>query len=200
MNRKLIVAAVFGLFWGVAQAGTITINNCNTFPTVDQVGNVIYNCTNNTTQPPPVVPPPVTINCTTTGDTRVMTIPWGNTNRFYTKDLGGFNNNDVIVVKAVVPTTVIPSTTIKYQFYGAEWQDLAALKISNVSKTPCDFGNKVDGSTSLTNDFYVNSSPVLVRRISYPTFNPGDTVYLNIKNFQPEACNNACNIFVAMRF
>ena len=188
-----------------AFAATITINNCaNTFPTMDQVGNVTYNCTGSTTvtPPPPLPPPTEIISCAGSPSTVVYNHAWGDTARKYSKNYGNLNDSDTLVIRVVVPTTIPLSNTKKYTLFGAEWQDQGVPRNFKIANKPCEQAGTGFAGKSFGGTFYINDVVVKERFgnlnifLDQPTFKPGEVIYMNLKN--DVGCYGGCNVFWQM--
>lgn len=136
------------------------------------------------------------LQCVDTNNTVMITQKWGDQQRRYSRNYGHIGDNDALIIKVQVPTTVIPSSKTLYSISGAEWLDGNTLRYFKVSNRPCDFG--ILGSSSFGAYFAVNNTPV-IKKYSWwykepiPTFKPGETIYFNLKN--SPGCYPTCNVF-----
>jgi hypothetical protein len=132
---------------------------------------------------------------------RVIQMDWNNQSRLYTKDVGGFGANDVLVVALTVPAsaTPTPAAGAKSVLYGSEWIDLPVSRTGYLSRSPCDFSmsfgkNTWTESIGPRQYFTIGTTRVYSNT---PAVAPGATVYWNIKNTYPEQCLGSCNFFTA---
>jgi hypothetical protein len=151
-----------------------------------------------------VVPPPSsgTISCSAQGfqNTRHIKMNWNNTARLYTKDYGGFESYDALVLELAVPADAAVSSF--HVFSGAEWIDLGVPRVAYLSKNPCDFSTATlgMGSTAEGTSFSLNFSVGTSRVSKYvPAVAPGTTVYVNLKNANAGACSGTCNLFATFK-
>jgi hypothetical protein len=138
-----------------------------------------------------------TIKCDNVNNTLVYNHTWGDSAQKYSRSIGNFSDNDALVIKVDVPSTVALSAKKRYSFAGGEWQDGGVPRYIKASTKPCDFAAETSG-TSFSADFYINNTPVVLKshglRLPQPTFKPGETFYINLKN-PPNGCYGACNVF-----
>ena len=128
--------------------------------------------------------------CSSYSNVVVTTVAWGDGTRKYTKDMGGFAANGVVVMQFTVPSS--PAT------YGTpgnatmvEYQDPPTFRQATLSKSSCDFramdssGNNGPFAVSYGNlaavDFNVGTQPVALV--------PGQTYYVNWRNYSPDLPN-----------
>jgi hypothetical protein len=151
-------------------------------------------------------PPPsgsIAAACSAAGypNPRVIQMDWNNQSRLYTKDVGGFGGNDVLVVALTVPAsaTPTPANGAKSVLYGSEWIDLPVSRTGYLSKSPCDFSMSFGKNTWTESIGPRQYFTVGTTRIysNTPAVAPGGTVYWNIKNTYPEQCLGSCNFFTA---
>lgn len=152
-------------------------------------------------------PPPsgsIAAACSAAGypNPRVIQLDWNNQSRIYTKDIGGFGANDVLVLALTVPasTAATPAGGAKNTIYGSEWIDLAVSRTAYLSKSPCDFSMSTYGTGSWTESTsHRQYFTVGTKRIysNTPAVVPGATIYVNIKNTYPDQCLGSCNFFAA---
>lgn len=140
------------------------------------------------------------LQCSDASNTVMVTHKWGDYQRKKSVDYGSIGDNDAFIIKVQIPATVAPSTRL-YSVFGAEWIDGRTLRYFNLSKYPCDFGTSTVGS-SFGSYFAVNTTQVTRKYgrtvMKYPTFKPGETMYVNIKN--DFGCYPTCNIFWAFQW
>jgi hypothetical protein len=114
-------------------------------------------------------------------------VEWGDNARKYTKDIGGFAANGVVVMQFTVPAApaiyaTAGNTTL------VEYGEPATFRHATLSKSSCDF-RPMDSSgangpmnvsygNTVTIDFNVGSPPV--------TLVPGQTYYMNFRNWSPD--------------
>jgi hypothetical protein len=136
------------------------------------------------------------IKCEGVNKTFTFNQPWGDYTQKYTRNLGNFADNDALIIKIDIPQNV-PLSKKAYTLSGGEWQDNGVPRYIRLSSKPCDFASETSG-TSFSATFFVNSTQVVLKsyglKLPQPTFKPGDTVYINIKN-PPNGCYGACNVF-----
>ena len=138
----------------------------------------------------------VLAGCPGAPNTFVYTQAWGDGARKFSQ---GLNDSDVQIIKLTIPADTPLSATKKYSMSGGEWKDNGVPRDIKVSSIPCDFKGEFTGK-SFAADFYVNDAPVILKyknlprfKFPQPTFKPGDTVYINIRN--DVGCYGSCNIF-----
>jgi len=140
---------------------------------------------------------------------KVIQLDWNNQGRVYSKDVGGFGANDVVVLALTVPATATPTPAggTLNSINGGEWIDTNQVSRSGVLTTnPCDFGVSTLGSGSYTSavsfgvGFTIGTKrPTTGTNKYYPVIPPGTTVYLNLKNTDPAQCPGSCNFFAAFK-
>jgi hypothetical protein len=136
--------------------------------------------------------------CSGFDNTRLIVMDWNNPTRMLTRNFGGFNANDVIVVQF---TTGSLSTTNNLPHITAvEYGSSPSSRQGVLSATPCDFSPQpVIGATSygntITSLFAIGSGTGFGY---YPVLQPNTTYYVNIKNMpNPNCASNAnCDMSV----
>jgi hypothetical protein len=140
---------------------------------------------------------------------KVIQLDWNNQGRVYSKDVGGFGANDVMVLALTVPATATatPLGGALNSIYGGEWIDTNQVSRTGVLTTsPCDFGASTLGSGSyLSGPTFSVSFTIGTKRPTtgtnkyYPVVAPGTTVYVNLRNTDPTQCGGSCNFFAAFK-
>lgn len=173
---------------------TVTDQNCTAWT----VAGTSITCTSSgPTPPPPTDWPPA---CAT----KHLDVSWDmEPHRYLPEDYGGFEPNDVLVVRFKTGTVAIPSPSAR--FAAAEYGSSPSARLWTLSSTPCDFSStgkarlayNLTGTTSITAWFAVNVNEGVVDQY-YPQLAMNKYYYLNIKNKDGAACfsTGGCNIFV----
>lgn len=134
------------------------------------------------------------ISCTGFTNTRVIPITWGalqtGSVSVYTKNFGGFSNNDIVVASFTTPMMTSAGQTGAIQ--AAEFGTTAVSRTASLSTTPCSFDTALSATGSLfasiTGSSLVKGNTVTVSfqvggsSAWYPVLQPGKTYYYNIKN------------------
>jgi hypothetical protein len=136
--------------------------------------------------------------CGSYNNVKTTTIAWGDNSRKYTKDMGGFAYDGVIVMQFTVPASPpIYATAGNTTF--VEYQDPPTFRHMTLSKSACDFramdssGTNGPMAVAYGNladlDFNVGSPPV--------TLVPGQTYFMNWRNYSPDLPNGGLSCFGA---
>lgn len=138
----------------------------------------------------------VSAGCPGAPNTFVYNQAWGDGARKFSQ---GLNDSDVQIIKLTIPVNTPLSAKTRYSMSGGEWKDQGVPRDIKVSASACDFRGEFTGK-SFSADFYVNDTQVVLKdkllpryKFPQPTFKPGDTVYINIRN--DVGCYGSCNIF-----
>jgi hypothetical protein len=157
--------------------------------------------------PPPVVPPPVLPPPVVGGyaNTRTITIPWGDVQRRYSKDVGGLRDNDLLVVRFTVPADAPVGKLCTIS--GAEWIDNGTPRDCCLSLVAGDFSGTSLGQGSMSEGTSFGLSFMVgprkpggtIMKPTYPGILPGQTAYLNVRSRGGGDGSTPCNVFVSLK-
>lgn len=152
--------------------------------------------------PAPVPAPALSIPGYTA--TRVIVLPWGDSARRYSKDVGGLRESDCLVIQFHVPADAAVGKVVSIS--GAEWIDNGQPREACLSLLPGDwsgtslgYGSKSEG-TSFGVPFVVGPALPFVNvfKPGMPGVRPGQTAYLNVRQ-RGGAGDTPCNVFVSLK-
>ena len=147
-----------------------------------------------------------TLSCAGFSNTRVLN-RWlrpgsDSTQRAYTTDVGGFGGGDALVVRLDIPEDAAASTGPSSRVVIAEWVDLPVVRQAYLSTLPCDFTTTTLGAGSSAQGAGVAFSIDIGterRTDDVPAVPPGATLYVNVRNANPDSCTGSCNMFVGIQ-
>jgi len=138
------------------------------------------------------------IECAGFAHTRVIDLSWSSPQRMYTRDVGGFGLNDVLVIRFTTGTMATAENLPRIS--AAEYRSAPHWRIAALSEKPCDFGPQPTPGATIT-----GTSVTAVFALGdgsgfdyYPILETNRTYYLNIRNSPDSNCaaSGVCDMFV----
>jgi hypothetical protein len=144
--------------------------------------------------------------CTAYKDVERVNQPWGSGSPVYPSSYGGsFRADEVLVVSVTVPGSPSSYGVSLFSAAAAEYQGPPTFRTVTLSRSPCDF-RAVDrsGQNGPIDIGFGNSATVSGKVGLGLNMQPGQTWYVNIRNWSPDigaTCKiSACNMIVGFQW